>query len=72
MKRSEKQAPAFVRNAVNIARSLSLSRQDGVSREADIKIRSEIQGSKFPFAGGFSFLGQLQRHVDEEEEEEAE
>ena len=56
MKRSEKQALAFVRNAVNVVRSLSLSRQDGVSRPADIKSPSEIQGSKFPFAGAFSFL----------------
>jgi hypothetical protein len=43
---------------VNVARSLGLSQQDGVSRPADSKSRSEIQGSKFPFAGGFSFLGQ--------------
>ena len=32
--RSEKQDPAFVRNAANVARSLRLLRQDGVSRPA--------------------------------------
>ena len=52
MKRSEKQALAFVRNAVNVVRRLSLSRQDGVSRPADA-VKSRAPSSFLQVASAF-------------------